>query len=104
MRRYFAGILAFGMMAAGLAMAQAPIAEQPAAGYQPKFAGDPARSEAEAQALGYMRVVLRAENTYKKRHNKYAESLEALAGRDLSPNAWRARPTGGLHGQLPSQA
>jgi hypothetical protein len=80
MRRYFAGILAFGMMAAGLAMAQAPIAEQPAAGYQPKFAGDPARSEAEAQALGYMRVVLRAENTYKKRHNKYAESLEALAG------------------------
>jgi len=59
----FAGILAFGMMRRGLAMAQAPIAGQPAAGYQPKFAGDPARSEAEAQALGYMRVVLRAENT-----------------------------------------
>jgi len=80
MRRYFAGILAFGMMAAGLAMAQAPIAGQPAAGYQPKFAGDPARSEAEAQALGYMRVVLRAQNTYKKRHSHYAESLHALAG------------------------
>ena len=27
-----------------------------------------------------MRVVLRAENTFKKRHGKYAESLEALAG------------------------
>ncbi len=48
--------------------------------YQPKFAGDPARSEAEAQALGYMRTALRAEKLYKKRHNKYAESLTALAG------------------------
>jgi hypothetical protein len=27
-----------------------------------------------------MRVVLRAESLYKKRHNKYAESLAALAG------------------------
>ena len=48
--------------------------------YQPKFPGDPARSESEAHALGYMRVVLRAESLYKKRHNKYAESLAALAG------------------------
>ena len=48
--------------------------------YQPKFSGDPARSESEAQALGYMRVVLRAENAYKKRHNKYADSLASLAG------------------------
>ena len=48
--------------------------------YQPKFAGDPARSESEAQALGYMRVVLRAQKEYKKRHDKYAESLPALAG------------------------
>jgi len=48
--------------------------------YQPKFPGDPARSESEAHALGYMRVVLRAESLYKKRHNKYAESLPALAG------------------------
>jgi type II secretory pathway pseudopilin PulG len=50
------------------------------AGYQPKFAGDPAHSESEAQALGYMRVVLRAQREYKKRHNKFAESLPALAG------------------------
>ena len=48
--------------------------------YQPKFPGDPARSESEAQALGYMRVVLRAQHEYKKRHNKFADSLEALAG------------------------
>ena len=60
--------------------ASAQTTAQPAATYQPKFPGDPARSEAEAQALGYMRTVLRAEHAYKKRHGKYAESLEALAG------------------------
>lgn len=48
--------------------------------YQPKFPGDPARSESEAQALGYMRVVLRAQREYKKRHNKFADSLANLAG------------------------
>ncbi len=71
------------------ALAQTP-AEAPAAPaqaspqtpsqYQPKFAGDPARSDSEAQALGYMRVVLRAQREYKKRHAKFAESLTALAG------------------------
>lgn len=80
MRRYFAGILAVGVMAAGLALAGAQSSGQPAAPYQPKFSGDPARSESEAQALGYMRVVLRAEHEYKKRHNKFADSLEGLAG------------------------
>ncbi len=82
MQRYGAGILAVGMMGMGLLMgqAQAPAAAQPSGPYQPKFAGDPARSESEAQALGYMRTVLRAQHAYKKRHNKYAESLEALAG------------------------
>ncbi len=89
MQRYGAGILAVGMMGAGLVMAQAsapaaptsaPTPAPPSGQYQAKFAGDPARSESEAQALGYMRTVLRAEHAYKKRHNKYAESLEALAG------------------------
>ena len=85
MQRYGAGILAVGMMGAGLLMAQvqapaAPTAAPPSGAYQPKFAGDPARSESEAQALGYMRTVLRAQHAYKKRHDKYAESLEALAG------------------------
>jgi hypothetical protein len=83
-QRYFAGILAVGMMGAGLALAQAESSgqspAQPSGTYQPKFPGDPARSESEAQALGYMRVVLRAEREYKKRHSKYAESLESLAG------------------------
>ncbi len=66
------------MMGAGLVLAQEP--PQPSSQYKPQFPGDPARSESEAQALGYMRVVLRAENQYKKRHGKYADSLEALAG------------------------
>ena len=63
-------------------MGQAPAEPQaPAAGaYQPKFPGDSARSDSEALALGYMRVVLRAERDYKKRHNTYADSLASLAG------------------------
>jgi len=82
MQGYCTGILAVGMMGAGVGLAQAPAqaSAQPPAQYQPKFPGDPARSEAEAQALGYMRVVLRAQREYKKRHNKYADSLQSLAG------------------------
>jgi hypothetical protein len=82
MQRYCAGILAVGMIGAGVGLAQAPAqaSAQPPAQYQPKFPSDPARSEAEAQALGYMRVVLRAQREYKKRHNKYADSLQSLAG------------------------
>lgn len=50
------------------------------AAYQPKFAGDPARSESEARALGYMRVVLTAERTYHNRHGRYATTLQDLVG------------------------
>jgi hypothetical protein len=78
MRSHFAAILMLAMMAAALASGQN--SGQAPAPYKPQFPGDPARSESEAQALGYMRVVLRAENTYKKRHGRYADSLEALAG------------------------
>jgi hypothetical protein len=47
--------------------------------YQPKFKGDPARSESEANALGYMRTVIRAQQQYyKKNNNKYAASLADL--------------------------
>ena len=46
--------------------------------YQPKFAGDPARSDAESGALGYMRVVIRAQKLYNKKHNQYATSLMDL--------------------------
>jgi hypothetical protein len=48
--------------------------------YKPKFPGDPARSDDEALALAYMRVVIRAQNLYKKRHDKYAPTLADLAG------------------------
>jgi hypothetical protein len=46
--------------------------------YQPKFPGDPARSDSEALALGYMRTVLRAEHAYKVKNGKYADSLADL--------------------------
>ena len=46
--------------------------------YQPKFKGDPAKSDSEAAALGYMRTVLRAQKTYQKKNNKYAASLSDL--------------------------
>src|SRR5690242_1193710 len=48
--------------------------------YQPKFRGDPAKSEAESQVLGYMRTVVRAEKVYFKRHNQYPPALLGLAG------------------------
>ena len=76
MKRVWTGIVMVVTMGAALLAGQT----QPANTYQPKFPGDPARSESEAQALGYMRVVLRAEREYKKRHNKFADTLEGLAG------------------------
>ncbi|MFZ3341648.1 MAG: hypothetical protein WA213_12240 [Terriglobales bacterium] len=82
--RLFSGLIAM-LLVTGLprALAQSEAASQPpaqASTYQPKFPGDPARSESEAVALGYMRVVLRAERAYKKRHAKYALTLAELAG------------------------
>jgi len=47
--------------------------------YQPKFKGDPARSDAEAGALGYLRTFLRAQKIYKKKNDHYATSLLDLA-------------------------
>lgn len=46
--------------------------------YQPKFRGDPARSDSEAAALGYMRTVIRGQKLYKKKNDKYASSLADL--------------------------
>jgi len=51
---------------------------QPQTTYQPKFPGDPARSDSEANALGYMRTVIRAQKLYNKKNDKYATSLEDL--------------------------
>jgi hypothetical protein len=44
--------------------------------YQPKFAGDPAHSDSEALALGYMRTVLRAQRligTYRHFHPAHGQ-------------------------------
>jgi hypothetical protein len=47
--------------------------------YQPKFKGDPARSDSEAAALGYMRTFLRAQKIYKRKNSHYSTSLLDLA-------------------------
>ena len=46
--------------------------------YKAKFPGDPARSESEAAALGYMRVVLRAQRQFNKQYNHFATTLAEL--------------------------
>jgi hypothetical protein len=58
------------ILAVSLAAAQTP--------YQPKFPGDPARSDSEAAALGYMRTVLRAQHQYQKKNGHFATSLAEL--------------------------
>jgi len=57
--------------------AVAPQAPVPPA-YTPKFPGDPARSDSEAAALAYMRVVIRAQKQYNKQYDHYATSLPEL--------------------------
>ncbi len=56
----------------------ATLAQSSAATYQPKFAGDPARSDSEAAALAYMRVVLRAQHRFEKQYGHFATSLAEL--------------------------
>ncbi len=75
MKRAILRQLALAAALAVLAAAQAP--PMP---YKQKFPGDPARSEAEASALGYMRTVVSAQRDYKKKFGRYAGSLYALAG------------------------
>ncbi len=70
MRRALSGAVSV-LLVALLASAQAV--------YQPKFKGDPARSDSEAAALGYMRTFLRAQRIYKKKNGHYATSLLELA-------------------------
>jgi hypothetical protein len=50
----------------------------PASTYQPKFHGDPARSDSEAAALAYMRVVLHAQSRFNKQYDHFATSLAEL--------------------------
>ena len=56
----------------------AQAAQTPATTYQPKFKGDPARSDSGAAALGYMRVVLRAQRQFNKQYGHFAVSLTDL--------------------------
>jgi hypothetical protein len=81
--QFFLTLLVAGtlMAAVSLATPQAEVSPAPAANstpYQPKFKGDPARSDSEAGALGFMRVVIRAQNEYNKKHDEYATSFADL--------------------------
>jgi hypothetical protein len=53
-------------------------AQAAAPDYKPKFAGDPARSDSEAAALAYMRVVIQAQHKFDKQYGHYATSLPEL--------------------------
>ena len=65
--------------------------------YQPKFPGDPARSDSEAKALGYMRVVLRARASLQKTARQVCGIAGASGGHAVrSPSAWRIQPTAGI--------
>ena len=77
-QRYYGQVMILGLLVAAPATMFSQAA--PGEAYKPKFAGDPARSESESNALAYMRTLLRAEHTYKQRHGTYAETLSALAG------------------------
>jgi hypothetical protein len=68
-----------GAVVASLLLGVAPArAQSPSATYQPKFPGDPARSDSEAAALAYMRVVLRAQHRFEKQYGHFAVSLAEL--------------------------
>ena len=66
------------VMAAALAVLAA--AQAPPMPYRQKFPGDPARSEAEASALGYIRTLLYAQRMCRQKKGHYAGSLYALVG------------------------
>jgi hypothetical protein len=76
------GVIASAALAAGQTAAPSPAPAQssPAASdtYKPKFPGDPARSNSEAAALGYMRTVLRAQREFNKKNDHFATSLAEL--------------------------
>jgi len=60
------------------APAQNASGQNPPPAYTPKFRGDPARSDSEAEALAYMRVVMRAEVGFNKHYGHYALNLHEL--------------------------
>jgi len=76
----FLAILAVLALAAStlLSPGSALALQTPSATYQPKFHGDPARSDSEAAALAYMRVVIRAQRQFNKQYDHFATSLAEL--------------------------
>ncbi len=82
MKRSLPWVVLAAILLAGSLFAQdtTPSAEPATQGpaYQPKFHGDPARSDSEAAALAYMRVVLRAQRLFNKQYDHFATSLEEL--------------------------
>jgi hypothetical protein len=83
-RRAIACFIAVFAMLVPLTFAQpdapAPTPQTPSSTqtYPPKFPGDPARSDSEAGALAYMRVVLRAQRRFNKQYGHFATSLSEL--------------------------
>jgi hypothetical protein len=79
-REQLVALIAVILLAAPLfARTQAPAPPQaPSSAYQPKFPGDPARSDSEAAALAYMRVVIRAQRQFNKQYGHYATTLNEL--------------------------
>jgi hypothetical protein len=77
---HFCAILAVLALATSIFLASSPAfaLQTPATTYQPKFHGDPARSDSEAAALAYMRVVIRAQRQFNKQYNHFATSLADL--------------------------
>jgi hypothetical protein len=71
-------IVTAGFVFASTLFAPALKAQSPGTVYQPKFKGDPARSDSEAAALAYMRVVIRAQQRFTKQYGHYATSLAEL--------------------------
>ncbi|MGP0018814.1 MAG: hypothetical protein ACLPHP_09625 [Candidatus Sulfotelmatobacter sp.] len=75
-------ILTLLLLAVGALPAQdaspAPSPAPQAPAYTPKYHGDPARSDSESNALGYMRVVMRAQMLFNKQYGHYATSLTQL--------------------------
>lgn len=88
MRQSWIVVLVASLLAGSVCLAQTDSSTVPPSNlpvlpptdYKPKFPGDPARSDAEALALGYMRTVVDAQRQYKKKKTKYAPSLPSLVG------------------------
>ena len=71
--------------------------------YQPKFPGDPAHSDSEAAALGYMRTVLRAQHQYQKKNSKFAKSRMVNPNRGDYTVGFRTHKDGFMLTMTPKQ-